>query len=32
MSANKAAQKKLPPIKMRFKKREDITLDECLGM
>lgn len=32
MSANKSTAKKLPPIKMRFKKREDITLDECLGM
>jgi len=32
MSDNKQAQKKLPPIKMRFKQRKDITLDECLGM
>ena len=32
MSDNKNVQKKLPPIKMRYKNREDITLDECLGM
>lgn len=32
MSDTKNAQKKLPPIKMRYKSRENITLDECLGM